>query len=404
MIHELTSSASHQHLVHRFGLTEGLFKGVALASNISLTALISLFPGLGADPILASTSIHFFFAALLEMPTSFIAHRYGPHRSVLIGLILKFFATAIFIGAFWSAQLALTTYVLWFMVVEAFVDGLANAFISGAWQSAYSARYTESVSPEEKNLPGFFYQSAGRGLRFRLGIPVVLVGLCLAFPESIQFLVYVILVLRILVTLIVWRDLGWREVGSVRDRSFVPQLNKQNRKDLIALVCESFVFLVATSYLPVKFYREVQSLNLLSGRMIWHTLFFVFYVLSTFYLTRRIDGEKRPKLLLGLCLAGLVILNIPYQSHFLLTLLGLVLMAPTAFLLQRLTTARLIESIDKNSHLGWLGVAQAAAMVIFSFVSYFIIQHQYDGVRWYSLVCAICVILSLGLKDTHAKD
>lgn len=361
-------SSSHSDAVKRFGSTEGLFRGTALISNLVLTALISGLPGMGHDPVLASTAIHFLFAASLEIPMGFLADRRGPRFAVLCGLLLKGAATSIFALVFFAASSGRTTWVFPLVVAEAICDGLANALLSGAWQVAFASWYGRTV--RAGCLSDFFMHSLSKGLYWRLGIPTLAV-LVFWLRENV-FVVAgslgVILALRLIVFVRVWTDLRDLPKPTGRAQRLLNPLPTKARVPFCALVGYTFIFLLSTSYLPSRLY--VLAPGTLRLAMTYHLALYLILVLAGVVFGASKGRQwQLPSCALIVLLGSTSLVGQIYWPSVALIFFSMATLMIGSFMAQRKLTAYVLTMIATESSATWLSLAEALAMILFALIS-----------------------------------
>jgi signal transduction histidine kinase len=205
-------------VLRHYGRSEAWFRGTALASNIAGTAAIAMIPGFGEAGLVFSSSTQLLAAAALELPTSVVADRFGQARAVVIGLTLKIAVTAAFFGAI-AAAVSSRTAVAWsLLALEAVLDALANAFISGAHQASYGRWYAGRLKDVAvKERPPLFLAAFQYSFRLRMAIPLAMIAFSTALVQLgpsaglgerlLLCLPLPLFALRILVIRAVWRDL-----------------------------------------------------------------------------------------------------------------------------------------------------------------------------------------------------
>jgi signal transduction histidine kinase len=216
-------------VLRHYGRSEAWFRGTALASNIAGTAAIAMMPGFGEAGLVFSSSTQLLAAAALELPTSAIADRFGQARAFAIGLTLKIAVTAAFFGAIAAAIFSLTAVAWSLLALEAVLDALANAFISGAHQASYGRWYADRLKDVAvKERPPLFLAAFQYSFRLRMAIPLAMIAFSTVLVQLAQSvavgerlllcLPLPIFALRILVIRTVQRDLG-QQIAESRERA-----------------------------------------------------------------------------------------------------------------------------------------------------------------------------------------
>jgi hypothetical protein len=159
----------------QFAHTDGLLRGTALLSNLASTVTIALLPGFGANALLFSNFLQMSIAGLLEIPTGWIADRFGWARAVIFALQLKMIVTLAFIGAVFAASRS-NAELAWILIAaEAIVDSFSSAFLSGAYQAGYLKWYESMLKKHGISLesaPPLFLASFGYAAPVRFALPI----------------------------------------------------------------------------------------------------------------------------------------------------------------------------------------------------------------------------------------
>ncbi len=167
-------------IVRRFGYVNSLIVGTGIASNLVSFGLISLVPGFGSQGVFISAGIMLFFSGLIEIPTGVFADKFGWSFSVRLGLAAKGVATIFMFTAVCFAVAGASYFVWLFIALEALVDGVAAAFLSGSLQAHYNRLYLDAL-PEEiddgGSVPSLFLVSYPQGLWLRFFLPFLTGGL-----------------------------------------------------------------------------------------------------------------------------------------------------------------------------------------------------------------------------------
>ncbi len=161
-------------ILRQFAVTDGLISGTALFSNIVATTSFALIPGFGKNSILLSGFVQLTISGLLEVPTGWLADRFGWVRAVLWALRLKYLVTLAFLFAVISSESALTSYSWYFVALEALIDSVAGALLNGAYEVAYLKWY-EVELPRDRNsqAPPLFLASYKYAWKVRFAIPLM---------------------------------------------------------------------------------------------------------------------------------------------------------------------------------------------------------------------------------------
>ncbi len=161
--------------VKHFALSDALFRGTALSSNLILLSIIATTPAFGAKGILGNAFLQLSISGLLEIPTGRFADKFGWYQSIKIGLRLKFITTFLFALAVMSVHAGMTTLSWGFIGGEAVVDAFAGAFINGAYAAAYGKWYEEnlkSVVIGGSSIPPLFVSAFKYAIPVRFGLPI----------------------------------------------------------------------------------------------------------------------------------------------------------------------------------------------------------------------------------------
>lgn len=161
-------------LIKHFAISDALLKGTALSSNLILISIIATIPEFGIKGILTNAFLQLTITGLLEIPTGKFADRFGWNKSVKIGLILKFFTTALFALAVLAVINGHVTLGWMLITFESVIDSFATSFINGAYSSAYNKWYFDSLSFEainHKTTPPLFVTSFKYAIKIRYFLP-----------------------------------------------------------------------------------------------------------------------------------------------------------------------------------------------------------------------------------------
>ncbi len=169
----MTNSKLEQ-FIKAFAFRDGLFRSVSLIGSTFAIAAISLLPGFGVKGLLIATSIQLLLSALLEIPTSIAADKFGRSLILRVSLALKILVSVALGIAIYFASKGEAQYVWYAFFFEAFIDAISNTLLSGSYQVAYLTLY-DQINSENSTRPPLFLKSYEYGIKFRILFPVLFV-------------------------------------------------------------------------------------------------------------------------------------------------------------------------------------------------------------------------------------
>lgn len=316
---------SGNSLEKRFGVTDGLYKGGAIAYNLLLHALIMNTPVLGADRFITITFLTLSMMAILEIPSGLVADHFSRLSAIKISFFARFSSILFFsFGVF----TAINSGNPWpYFIVCSFVDAIANSFLSGSFEGAY-LRLAEIKNIDfHKN---FYLRSYRYGWFFRIFLPIVS-GICVVLSREfvsdekhrIVFLLVGIALIQSIMSARVLYDLSdLKNTKRIKNTYEFKPIFSQARTfiPMIVLGLGWFVYISATVVLINMVYVYLKRAGFASDQ-VWYlgiatgiSMHVMLFFISTFLYPKlsRIENTKKSRSVL--LLAGMLIACISFVT------------------------------------------------------------------------------------------
>lgn len=390
-----------ESLIRRFAVSEALYRGTALSSNLILISIIATEKRFGAEAVLISAFIQFLISGLLEIPTGRYADRTGWYRSVEWGLKLKVLTTLCYAGAVLCVY-TIGAWWAWVLIAaESIIDSFANAFINGAYQAAYGHWYDANLADngiKKTTAPPLFVSSYRYSLLLRLLFPITGITLGTVLfeygPKSgsggavyLCLLGYVLL-LRLLVigrTKSDLKPLAERQKESLAKQTYPPlaDIFKIGRNALILYAFANLALVACGFYLYGEIYKSLSAIAP-SIRFLWVGGTLIGFLMNTSGIVMSRGIVKRaevatPKEIkiwlpagVGVLSFASVALLLRYDSprlHAFILFVYCLLSMTAANLIQRWIVSHEMPSIRSEIRATWLSAGEVLGLLIFGLLA-----------------------------------
>lgn len=398
--------------LRHFATTDGLFRGTALVSKVTGLAAIALIQGFGPQAILFSSFLQMLATGVLEVPTGWVADRFGWARTLRLALQCKVVITLLMIAAVTCAAANFLTAAWVCIALEAIVDAIASSLLNGSYQNAFLTWYRARGGAQD-GAPPLFLASYRFAQTIRLLLPAGIIGIVtllrIIIPaQNVSTVVasallglLIVLALRGVVLARVSADLA-EQLGADRQRPFaltaVAAALRQHgrgdvqavgtamlgaRRDFIAYLLSRLIAATAALFLMGYAMRQCAAL-LGSERAAWSvaTAFAVGYygleTLLSMTVFPRLSAANGPRILrwLGSIAVATVVAHgvfvqvAPSPWGAWVTLVGSILACTlTGAAVQHQVSSRLDALIPKAIRATWLSVAESGALLLYAAVT-----------------------------------
>jgi signal transduction histidine kinase len=392
---------SVEKFIQAFALRDSLFRVVSLLAGTFTIAAISLLPGFGVKGLIIASSIQLLLSALLELPTSLIADKYGRSVILKLSLFLKLFVSLALGLAIYFASTGDSQWVWYAFFIEAFLDAISNTLLSGSYQVSYLTLYDSVSSPSAEPKPPLFLRSFKYGIKFRILFPIgfafILVSifqLSTQFHQNLYFGAYLILSLIILSRIVLLRLIStdFKKLSPKLDRASIGIKDgiKQVLKGIGTQKTIFFTYSVScllsflgTLYLTGQSMKYLPLMNLKPGS-IWISaiiISIITYLLRTVINILVLPKLTRDKLYVvtpligfliiisGVVLAGIdsVLNSIQYKLLILILMTVLVFVAFDT--IAKFIESSLREILKSEYKATWLSLGNTCAYLVFGILS-----------------------------------